>query len=666
MPVPTSKRGRPTKQPRSCWRRTPGAPTWSRCCSPEARARGRATSAARRRSARRWIRATPTPPPCCESTPLPGRGEDPAGVTTDTTGVRSGSAWDRFAQGPGAPLALIAVGLVFQLPIFDRWFSFMDEGHILVYADIIARGGELYRDATVYPLPGSFYLLAWAFRLFGTSNLVARWILVVEFSVLVGLVFVLLRRMVPAGWALAGALSMLPYRIWAFPHWHMYSYSSTALLLLFSALLGVVRFTAGGQRRWLLLSGLLFGLGVACKQDYGAAALVAISLVLFATARTSAASSFVQLFGWFIAPAAAVGVATAVHFLRQGLFGDLVRFTVLHHLIGMANYEYPRFPPLFPILGQDPFLRSNAGHSAYMPAIVNTLDLPRVLESSWYRDTALYDLALKLYYFAPYPMVAFGAARLWARRRLLRDPSARPAALAELALWAFGSTLIALVTLNRPQDYVHLAVLYWPLLCLGVVYLRAFVQGRRALALSLVAVGAVPAALALAYTGSLAWRLRTVHSTPVASKRSGLYVTPEQAQLLDGLVDYIRAHTAPGEPVAVMPYFPILHFYAQRPGPHRASYIVWPFPEIPDRERSIIQALEATHTKLLIYNLNEFLVFEDMAHYAPQLFAYLVEHFEMDRIFSYEWLGYRIGAALRVDGAAPGRRLRPLESEGVA
>src|SRR5512139_3353497 len=85
--------------------------------------------------------------------------------------------------------------LAFQLPFFDRWFSFMDEGHLLLYADLVANGGELYRDATLYPLPGAFWLLAAAFRVFGPSNLVARWILVVEFSLLVALVFALFRRM---------------------------------------------------------------------------------------------------------------------------------------------------------------------------------------------------------------------------------------------------------------------------------------------------------------------------------------------------------------------------------------------------------------------------------------------------------------------------------------
>jgi len=45
------------------------------------------------------------------------------------------------------PAAAFLAALPFQLPFFDRWFSFMDEGHLLLYADLIARGGELDRDA---------------------------------------------------------------------------------------------------------------------------------------------------------------------------------------------------------------------------------------------------------------------------------------------------------------------------------------------------------------------------------------------------------------------------------------------------------------------------------------------------------------------------------------
>ncbi len=65
---------------------------------------------------------------------------------------------DRAPAAPASPVVsraraalvwtLAAAGVfAFQLPFFDRWFSFMDEGHILQYADLIANGGELYRDA---------------------------------------------------------------------------------------------------------------------------------------------------------------------------------------------------------------------------------------------------------------------------------------------------------------------------------------------------------------------------------------------------------------------------------------------------------------------------------------------------------------------------------------
>jgi len=137
-------------------------------------------------------------------------------------------------RAPGwlAVLGVAAVALGVQLPFYDRWVSFMDEGHILAFADVLAKGGELYRDAWLYPLPGAFYLLAWAFRALGTSILVAREIVVAEFAVFVAAVFCVLRRLVSPSLALGGVALLLVYRIWAFPHWQMYSYSTTALCLL--------------------------------------------------------------------------------------------------------------------------------------------------------------------------------------------------------------------------------------------------------------------------------------------------------------------------------------------------------------------------------------------------------------------------------------------------
>ena len=57
--------------------------------------------------------------------------------------------------------------------------------------------------------------------------------------------------------------------------------------------------------------------------------------------------------------------------------------------------------------------------------------------------------------------------------------------LRELMLFAVAAALLALVSFNKPQDYVHLIVLYWPLLCLAVVYTFDLLRGRRRLRIAL-------------------------------------------------------------------------------------------------------------------------------------------------------------------------------------
>jgi hypothetical protein len=563
--------------------------------------------------------------------------------------------------------------LAFQLPFFDRWFSFMDEGHLLLYADLIADGGELYRDATVYPLPGAFWLLAAAFRVFGASNLVARWILVVEFSLLVALVFALFRRMAGAGLAWVAVASMLAYRIWAFPHWHMYNYSSTALVLLLASLLALLRFFDSGRRSTLAGAGLLFGLGVLCKQDYGAMALVAFGTALAVHARTAPPPRprLAPLAATFLGPAALVGAAAGLHFWHAGVLGDVLRFTVLNHFVGMSTFEYSSFPDLLPLFAQDPALRRYDRLPTYIPAIVYLVDLEALQQSRFFQQTWLFDLALKLYYYAPYPLVAFGLLRLVRRRAELSDPATRRARLAELALFAFGAALMVWVRFNKPQDYVHLVVLYWPIGLLALLWLAAGLsrlrRARPRLATAALALLWLAAAPAAAYTAHLAWQLRALHDTPLPAEagRGGIFVTRNEAALLGDALAYLREHSRPGETVAVLPYFPILHFLADRPGPDRSSYILWPFPELPDRDRRVIDSFERTRPEVLVYTFNRLEGFPDTSAFAPELFAYLVEHYELERIFSTDYLGYKLGGARRTRDGGAGRSLAGALASGA-
>ncbi len=572
----------------------------------------------------------------------------------------------------GPALAALAT-LAVQLPFFRLWFAFMDEGHMVQFADIVLKGGEFYRDATFYPLPGAFWLLAGAFEVFGPSVLVSRWMVVVEFALFVGLLYALLRRLTDARFAILGVGCLWLYRIWCFPHWQIYSYSTTSLLVLLASLSALLAWMRNRDRRWLAAAGLLYGLGVLCKQDYGAAALLAVVALLAAhvagtprDARPSVPAIVLLFFG----PAAAVGAVTGLYYWQAGVLPDLIRFTVTNHFVGMGTYEYMEFPDLLPLFGQDPALRTRMAIMGYMPSIAFTADWPNIRSHPLFTDTALYDGLVKVFFYAPIAYLAASAMRLFViRRRLVAgaDEEARVRAQGELMLVVFGVMLVALVWLNKPQDYLHLAVLYWPLIALAIVHAHALLAGHRRRAIAAAVVVAVPLAALLPYSLRLVLELRATHSEPVAGARAGVFVQPSEARMLSEVVDYVRENTAPDERVAAIPYFPIVNFLAERMGPHRSAYIVWPFPEVPDRDAQVIAAMEETGTDLVIYHFTQFQSFNPVWEHAPELFAYLVEHFEIDRVFSYDEWGYKLaGLKRREERARAGERIIPPGAAGVA
>jgi hypothetical protein len=550
--------------------------------------------------------------------------------------------------------------VIFQLPFFDRWYSGMDEGHLLLFSEIAADGGTLYRDATFYPLPGAFYLLAGLFKVFGPSVLVARWAVVIEFALFAAIVFALLRRALPTGWAAAFVPLLWAYRLWSFPHWQMYSYTTTALLLLVASLALLLAHLASGRRAPLLASGVLFGLGVFCKQDYGAAALLATLVTLAVAARTRAPESpgFAKTSALFLAPAAAVGALAGLHFLWNGTLADVIRFCVLTHAAGTFEFDYSSFAPPWSLFSQNPALRSPAGIATHFPPLVWTLDWSRVTGTRAYRYTSAYEVYTHTVLYTPWVVLAASAVRQWRGSSRLRDATTRAAALTEVALLATAVSFCALGHLAKPQDYLHWAVLTWPAIAVLFVEVWWLWRARRALALALAPFALPAVAAALAYTTYLGVQLRVQNPTPLSLPRAaGLYVAPADAQLLEALVATIERETKPGETIAVFPYFPLLHFLADRPGPHRSGYIVWPVPEIADRDGALIDAMEAQHVRLVIYHFTQFLTLPPVEIYAPKLFQYLVDHFEIFETFHAGAFGYRIAALRREDGPPPGRPL---------
>jgi len=556
---------------------------------------------------------------------------------------------------------LVFVGTIaVQLPFFDLWLSAMDEGHIALFADIQRTGGALYRDATFYPLPGAFLILSFLFDLFGPSLWIGRVAVTLQFAAFVTVLYLTARRMTSVTAGLCAVFGLLLYRIWTFPHWLMFSYSTTALLFFVLAALVLLRFFDGRGAGWLYGSGLLYGVGVFCKQDYGGSALLSLGFALLVFVRwvpPHERFSGPRLALGFLGPAAGVGALAGLWFLSQGTLGDAIQFTVLNHLLGIASFDYSTVPSLFPLFRQDPALRVSPGISTYLPGVLYTADARQFFSSYLFRETVVVDILVKAFFFGPYLFYTLGAVRLWRRRAYLGEATARVAVMTELVVWSLGVSLLLLFTLNRPQDFVHLAVLYWPIPLLASVYVAAALRARpRALRVTVALVlGAVLVPVSI-YSAQLPMNLRQMRSESVDLERAGIKMTPNEASVIEGVVEYITTHSEPEERIAVMPYFPVLHFLADRRGPHPAGYIVWPFAELPDRDQRIIDAMRLTDTNLLVYHFNYFLDFPRVAEYAPELFDYLVDNFRIERVFSHALFGLRMAVALR----EPARVGRPL------
>lgn len=557
--------------------------------------------------------------------------------------------------------------ILLQLLIFDRTISLMDEGHMLLLTDIIARGGQLYRDVTTYPLPGSYYLLAQVFEIFGPSIRIARWIVMFEFATFVFCVLWILGRLVSVRLAMVGLLLLIVYRIWAFPHWHIYNYSSTALLFGAGALALLMRFFEKERVAGLAASGLLAGGAALCKQDYGAAGLLALNLCLVAWQRTAPDSrerrALATRLAWLNGPPLVAAAGTAAAYASQGLLGELLRQTVWNHLVGLSTFEYSSLPSLASFWTQDPALRSPYGLSAYFPAIVFTVDWGRVSISDLYANTPIWDIAIKIFFYLPYAVAMIGGVRLIGLRGKLRDPDSRLGVSQEMALTVYA--ILLLLSLNKPKDWVHVAILYWPFLCLLVVYGAALARRRPRLA-RIVAIVVAPAfLLLLGYSLWLGWRLRTDHPSRVEGARAGIYASPDEARVINEVVSYIDAHSAPDEPIVVFPYYPMLSFLSNRRGPHPGSYLIWPVAEFENRDRLIIDAMEQSRTNVVIFHFTQWAQFPWFDEYAPELFSYLVENFAIDRIFTDPSWGYMMAGLRRDSSLPPGRELVGPELQGA-
>jgi len=173
------------------------------------------------------------------------------------------------------PLLLFLFSVVYLL-IFLRYSALEpDEGIVLQGAERILRGQLPYRDFFSFYTPGSYYLVALLFRIFGDSFAIARFSIVIVGALLPVMTYLTARRGCSREIALVTSLLTIvagvAYRFLVLHNWY-----STLLACL--AVYAALRAIETHRPLWAFATGSLCSLTVLFEQSKGTGILVGLAL----------------------------------------------------------------------------------------------------------------------------------------------------------------------------------------------------------------------------------------------------------------------------------------------------------------------------------------------------------------------------------------------------
>ncbi len=492
-----------------------------------------------------------------------------------------------------------------------------DEGAQLTAAARILRGDVFYRDIDAYPLPGSHYLLALAFRIFGVHLSVSRALEGVVFCILVAILYATSLRLLNRRRAALIGLVFLAFKVLGWPTFTMFSYWNLAFVAACGAVLLLLDHRFAGPSVRLLTAGLCTGIAVLSKQTVGIyLGGAAVLLLLFAPAllgapraRWASRLGEVGVFG------AGAGIAVAplvAYFAWQGLLGEMLYSAfirpVQHYLptSGVSLLE----PLAWWKLGQ---LQRVPGFPYFPEAVWTPLNREVVPGRGLY---AVYwsagELLVRAFYtsiplaFAAAVALALGAARRgrqWAERRHV-----------VLTLLSFA---VALSAFPR-ADVTHVVSVYpLVLILLFTVWERAVGEGGPAL--RLVEGGAVLtlllgcAFLAAASSAAMTHRLDL--------DRANVRIYPQEA-FVGSAVRYLEEELAEDESLFVYGLDATYYFLTDR-------YFPWPFSQLypgqagGDGGRALVRLLREQRPEILVWIVFYFPGLPPLPSYAPILHEYV-------------------------------------------
>ena len=529
--------------------------------------------------------------------------------------------WLRWTRGVTESLshpdrraaALVALtGGVLALP-FLASISMLDEGALVHIADRIASREVLYRDVATGVMPGSFYLHALLFLVFGRSLLVGRVFMILLFALASAGVFLTARSVSTRTVALAAAVSFLAFSV---RYWRVPGYSAEAIFLILLTLAAARAFLNSRRQRWLFLTGLGLGFTILFKQNYGTFASLGVAIGL------AAAAPHVRRGFRDVATAAVVAAipiaVTAALFASAGAGKDFWRFTVGVPL----QIPHTVFTRSWPPLWGEPDRRLLRDIVYYLPFEELATD-----SREWLLGHERLTLAIVrvTYYLPPLFLLAAGVAWFRRRARRRRPSDATPGSAQNLAAGALylGTSAFLFLGVFPRVDTHHLFMALAP--CFGLAAWLLGPEPRPFVRRSAVVVAGI--SLTLSVLSQVA-SITSVHPEEVRDAfldhpRARVWVERWQAAQILRQLEQIEERVPEGEPIFVAPSSPMYYFLANRPNPSRYPLIL---PGALDEEE-VVRTLDLVPVR---HALISDIAFESFPfqYVAPVVWNYLYRHFK--------------------------------------
>ena len=445
-----------------------------------------------------------------------------------------------------------------------------DEGIVLEGAQRVSRGEVPYRDFFSFYTPGSYYLQALCFKLFGDSLPAARVVLAACGAAFSAVTYALARRActrrVAVTVALLVTLTTVPFRFLVLHNWYSTLWACLALYCS-------VRFLEFPSRSWAFMVGTLASVTVLFEQSKGAGLSLGLAIA-FAAIHWTGPRPWFKARQWgtlalgFVWPIVlTLGYFASQHVLTAMLadwFWPLKHYSQSNRVpYGYQNWSDATRQELF----------------ATGSLAVRAIKMLAISPCLWLPVLPLIGLGVLVYCF-------------WRGRRTI--PVARRNYY--LVISGVSTGLLLSVVIVR-ADIIHFMYLQ-PIFAIVLAWamdratihsgifprIRPLLNAYTVIALFLL--GMVPLAGVAAFNDSLV-------------TRRGVLTTSAK----DTVIDYVQRHVQPGDKVLVYPYLPLYNYLTDTSSPGRYDYFQ-PGMNTPEQAAEMISELQTSRDSTVLFEMS--------------------------------------------------------------